>query len=98
MGDNLTPKPITPLPPKTAPDVRPKTDFEKLSVTDRDAINKLTSNTNILTANESTAEPGIEKAIIVAGKPSMKYEQRWMISFMVNLKLLPQKRPMLLTQ
>jgi hypothetical protein len=68
MGDNLTIKPITQLPPKTAPDIRPKTDFEKLSADDQKAINTLTSNTNILTANESTAEPGIEKAIIVAGK------------------------------
>ena len=68
MGDNLIPKAPTTLPPRTAPDIRPKTDFEKLSADDQKAINTLTSNTNILTANESTAEPGIEKAIIVAGK------------------------------
>jgi len=67
MGDNLTIKPITQLPPKTAPDIRPKTDFEKLSATEKESINKLTSNSNILVP-DSTAEPGIEKAIIVAGK------------------------------
>ena len=68
MGDNLIPKAPPNNLPKTAPDVRPKTDFEKLSAEDKKTINNLTSNTNILTANESTAEPGIEKAIIVAGK------------------------------
>jgi hypothetical protein len=68
MGDNTIIKPITQLPPRTAPDIRPKTDFEKLSAEDQKSIQKLNSNTNILTANESTAEPGIEKAIIVAGK------------------------------
>jgi hypothetical protein len=47
--------------------VRPKTDFEKLSATDQASISKLTSNSNIL-EQDSTAEPGIEKAIIVAGK------------------------------
>ena len=67
MGDNTIIKPITQLPPRTAPDVRPKTDFEKLSDADRTAINKLNSNSNILIP-DSTAEPGIEKAIIVAGK------------------------------
>jgi len=67
MGDNTIIKPITQLPPRTAPDVRPKTDFEKLSATDQASISKLTSNSNIL-EQDSTAEPGIEKAIIVAGK------------------------------
>ena len=67
MGDNTIIKPITQLPPKTAPDVRPKTDFEKLSAQDQASINKLTSNSNIL-EQDSTADPGIEKAIIVAGK------------------------------
>jgi uncharacterized membrane protein YgcG len=67
MGDNTIIKPITQLPPRTAPDVRPKTDFEKLSDADRTAINKLNSNSNILIP-DSTAEPGIEKAILVAGK------------------------------
>ena len=66
MADNLTPKPITQLPPRTAPDVRPKTAFEKLSDDDRAAINKLNSNANILQP-DTTAE-GLEKAIIVAGK------------------------------
>lgn len=67
MGDNTIIKPITQLPPRTAPDIRPKTDFEKLSDADRTAINKLNSNSNILSP-DSTAEPGIEKAILVAGK------------------------------
>ena len=67
MGDNTIIKPITQLPPRTAPDVRPKTNFEKLSDADRTAINKLNSNSNILIP-DSTAEPGIEKAILVAGK------------------------------
>jgi hypothetical protein len=67
MGDNTIIKPITQLPPRTAPDIRPKTDFEKLSATDQASISKLTSNSNIL-EQDSTAEPGIEKAIIVAGK------------------------------
>jgi hypothetical protein len=44
-----------------------KTDFEKLSATDQASISKLSSNSNIL-EQDSTAEPGIEKAIIVAGK------------------------------
>ncbi len=39
MGDNLIITPITQLPPKTAPDIRPKTDFEKLSADDQKAIN-----------------------------------------------------------
>lgn len=54
--------------PKTAPPIRPATAFEKLSAQDQASINKLASNTNILNADETTAEPGIEKAIIVAGK------------------------------
>lgn len=67
MADNLIIKPVTQLPPRTAPDIRPKTAFEKLSADDQKAINTLNSNTNILTANETTAE-GLEKAIIIAGK------------------------------
>ena len=67
MGDNLVPKAPQSLPPRTAPDIRPKTAIEKLSDTDRAAINKLSSNTNILNADKNTAE-GIEKAIIVAGQ------------------------------
>ena len=67
MGDNTIIKPITQLPPRTAPDVRPKNNFEKLSDQDRQSINKLASNSNIL-EQDSTADPGIEKAIIVAGK------------------------------
>ena len=67
MGDNLIPKAPPNNLPKTAPDIRPKTDFEKLSDADRTAINKLNSNSNILIP-DSTAEPGIEKAILVAGK------------------------------
>jgi hypothetical protein len=67
MGDNLVPKAPQSLPPKTAPDVRPKTAIEKLSAEDQAAIKKLSSNTNILNADKNTAE-GIEKAIIVAGQ------------------------------
>jgi len=68
MGDNLIIKPPPANLPITAPNIRPKTDFEKLSDADQKSIRDLNSNANILTANESTAEPGIEKAIIVAGK------------------------------
>ena len=67
MGDNLVPKAPQSLPPRTAPDIRPKTAIEKLSDTDQAAIKKLSSNTNILNADKNTAE-GIEKAIIVAGQ------------------------------
>lgn len=67
MGDNLIPKTPTNL-PTAAPNIRPATAFEKLSDQDQAAIKKLASNTNILTADETTAEPGIERAIIVAGK------------------------------
>jgi len=35
MGDNTIIKPVAQLPPRTAPDVRPKTDFEKLSAQDQ---------------------------------------------------------------
>ena len=66
MGDNLIPKTPQSL-PTTAPDIRPKTAFEKLSDEDQAAIKKLASNTNILDADKNTAE-GIEKAIIVAGQ------------------------------
>ena len=48
MGDNTIIKPVTQLPPRTAPDVRPKNNFEKLSDQDRQSINKLASNSNIL--------------------------------------------------
>ena len=67
MGDNLVPKAPQSLPPRTAPDIRPKTAIEKLSDTDQAAIKKLSSNTNILNADKNNAE-GIEKAIIVAGQ------------------------------
>ena len=67
MGDNLISKAPQSLPPRTAPDIRPKTAIEKLSDTDRESIKTLSSNTNILNADKNTAE-GIEKAIIVAGQ------------------------------
>ena len=68
MGDNLIPKPPPANLPTTAPNIRPKTAFEKLSDEDQKSIQQLNSNTNILTADATTAEPGIERAVILAGK------------------------------
>ena len=67
MGDNLIIKPPPANLPTTAPNIRPKTDFEKLSEADQKSIKDLNSNSNILNADANTAE-GIEKAIIVAGQ------------------------------
>ena len=68
MGDNLIPKPPPANLPTTAPNIRPATAFEKLSAEDQKSIQQLNSNTNILTADATTAEPGIERAVIIAGK------------------------------
>ena len=67
MGDNLIIKPPPANLPTTAPNIRPKTDFEKLSEADQKSIKDLNSNSNILNPDATTAE-GIEKAIITAGK------------------------------
>jgi hypothetical protein len=67
MGDNLIIKPPPANLPTTAPNIRPKTDFEKLSDRDQQSIKDLNSNSNLLNADANTAE-GIEKAIIVAGQ------------------------------
>ena len=67
MGDNLIIKPPPANLPTTVPDIRPKTDFEKLSEADQKSIKDLNSNSNILNPDATTAE-GIEKAIITAGK------------------------------
>jgi uncharacterized membrane protein YgcG len=68
MGDNLIPKPPPANLPTTAPNIRPATAFEKLSEGDQKSIQQLNSNSNILTADATTAEPGIERAVIIAGK------------------------------
>ena len=67
MGENLIIKPPPANLPTTAPNIRPKTDFEKLSAADQQSIKDLNSNSNILNPDATTAE-GIEKAIITAGK------------------------------
>ena len=67
MGENLIIKPPPANLPTTAPNIRPKTDFEKLSEADQKSIKDLNSNSNILNPDATTAE-GIEKAIITAGK------------------------------
>ena len=62
----VNPPPQT-IPPRTAPSIKPKSDYEKLSDTDKESIKKLTTNTNILVGDASTAQ-GIEKAIMKAGQ------------------------------
>ena len=62
----VNPPPQT-IPPRTAPSIKPKSDYEKLSDTDKESIKKLTTNTNILVGDASTAK-GIEKAIMKAGQ------------------------------